>query len=192
VIIIAVESYLADIKNGDEKAFKAVFELYYQPLCNYLRGFTRDLSSAEDLAQMTFTALWKKREQIVIKSSLKSYLFKMGYHNFLQMHRTKERENKLITQLTFAALEVDFVEDDSIQTKKIEHLNHVIASLPPACRKVLELKQKGVKNTEISIQLDLSIKTVESHVRNAFKIIRKSFKNNPTFLLIIQNLFQSK
>ncbi|MCK0130844.1 sigma-70 family RNA polymerase sigma factor [Flavobacteriaceae bacterium F08102] len=177
--------YLAKIKEGDEKAFKAIFELYYEPLCSYLRSFTRDLSTAEDLAQMTFVTLWRKRAQIEIKSSLKSYLFKMGYNNFLQMHRNLVRENKLILSLTSEALEMTFIEDDSIQDLKIEQLNKIIQKLPPASRRVLELKQKGIKNTEISSQLDLSIKTVESHVRNAFKIIRKGFKNNPLFMMLL-------
>lgn len=183
---LGVDVCMTQIKNGDETAFKAVFELYYNPLCAYLRSLTLDLASAEDLAQMTFVTLWNKKETIEIKSSLKSYLFKMGYNNFLKMRRNRLREDKLIEALTIEALHIDFIEEEAIRNKKIEHLSRVIASLPPSCKKVLELKQKGVKNREISHQLNVSIKTVETHVRNAFKTIRKSFKNNPLYLLFIQ------
>ncbi|MGY0408462.1 MAG: RNA polymerase sigma factor [Polaribacter sp.] len=185
-----MDTYLDGIKKGDKKMFKAIFELYYMSIFTYLRSFTRDVATAEDLAQMTFFTLWEKREQLEIKSSLKSYLFKMAHHNFLQSRRYKTREDQLIIELTASSFSEGYIENENLETERIKQLNKAIENLPPACKRIIELKRKGVRNSEISMQLDVSIKTVESHIRNAFKTIRKSFKSPSFFTFIFKNSFR--
>ncbi|MFI1773667.1 RNA polymerase sigma factor [Thalassobellus citreus] len=184
-----MNEYLEGIKKGDQNAFKAIFELYYTPIFTYLRSFTRDVATAEDLTQATFATLWEKRTVLEIKSSLKSYLYKMAYNNFLQSYRHQTRKDKLIIDLTASAFSEHYIDNENMEAERIKQLNNAIETLSPACKRIIELKRKGVKNTEISDQLNLSIKTVESHVRNAFKVIRKNFKGTHFYTLIFKNRF---
>ena len=181
------------IKKGDKLAFKSVFELYYHSIYTYLISFTRDVSVAQDIAQNTFVVLWEKRETINIKSSLKSYLFKIAYNLYVQNYRDKKAYDKVLNELTFDALNNNFIEEDDYLSQKIKLLKVIIKKLPPQSRKILELKQKGIRNNVIAEQLNLSVKTIESHIYLSFKKIRNDFEEDNLFFILItyfkNNLF---
>ena len=50
--------------------------------------------------------------------------------------------------------------------------------LPEKCREVFILSRiEGLSNGEISVSLDISIRTVENQVYRAIKILKKNLKN---------------
>ena len=58
-------------------------------------------------------------------------------------------------------------------------VNNYINKLPKKCREVLVLSKKsGLTNIEISEVLNISVKTVESHISNAFKYLRSNIPDN--------------
>lgn len=178
------------IQQGDQKAFREIFNLYYQPLCAYIRTYTTDWHSAEEIVQKSFVVFWQKRKSITISTSLKSYLYKIAYNNFLQSQRKKKKEVSFIDNIKYEALEAETGQDQQILKEKIELLKKIIAQLPPRCKEVLELKQQGYKYREIADMLDISIKSVESQMRIAFKKIKDQFQEKDLFLIVIAPLFK--
>lgn len=168
---------IMDIKQGNERAFKTLFEKYYRPLCAYLRSFTPDPDSAEELAQTTFVKFWNKREQIEVHTSVKSYLFKMGYNSFLKTIRQKDKQASLLEKLKQEALQEEEDQAANHLQAAIERLRKSIETLPPRCQEILKLKLEGLKYQEIAEQLDISVKTVEAQMRIAFTKIRGDFKD---------------
>jgi RNA polymerase sigma-70 factor (ECF subfamily) len=58
-------------------------------------------------------------------------------------------------------------------------LNESISNLPKKCKEVFILSKKdGLTNIEIAEYLNISIKTVESHITQAFKLLKKSIPVN--------------
>ena len=58
-------------------------------------------------------------------------------------------------------------------------VNNYINKLPKKCREVFVLSKKsGLTNIEISEVLNISVKTVESHISNAFKYLRSNIPDN--------------
>ncbi|MDN3724162.1 RNA polymerase sigma-70 factor [Aequorivita sp. SDUM287046] len=179
---------IADIKQGNERAFKTLFEKYYRPLCAYLRSFTPDYDTAEELAQITFVQFWNKREDIEVHTSVKSYIFKMGYNSFLKTIRQKSKQSTLLEELKFKALEEEENRPENDLQAATEHLKKSIQTLPPRCQEILKLKLEGLKYQEIADQLNISIKTVEAQMRIAFTKIRDDFKDG-LILWILLNKF---
>ena len=67
--------------------------------------------------------------------------------------------------------------------KRTKKLIEIIEELPPKCKEILLLnKREGKKYHEIAEQLQISIKTVESQMRIAYKKIREGFSKAPLFL----------
>ena len=176
---------LAEIKQGNERAFKTLFEKYYRPLCAYLRSYTPDFDSAEELAQTTFVKFWNKREEIEVHTSVKSYLFRMGYHSFLKTIRQKNKRTSLLEELKYKALEEEEQRPENDLQAATERLKKIIETLPPRCREVLTLKMQGLKYQEIADQLNISIKTVEAQMRIAFNKIRDDFKDGLILWIIL-------
>lgn len=169
------EQLLLAIKEGDASAFETLFKKYYKPLCSYLRSYTNDLDSAQEIAQVSFVKFWDKKNDIEIHTSFKSYIFRMGYHQFLENLRQNQRRTTLLDELKHQAI----VEEESRPEKEIQaatkRLNSIVKTLPERCQEILNLRLQGYKYREIATRLDISIKTVESQMRIAFIKIREDF-----------------
>jgi RNA polymerase sigma-70 factor (family 1) len=165
-------SFLAHrLISGDSKAYYFLMEFYYQSLCAYAQSLCKDHDFAEDIVQNVFVKMWDKRKKINPDLSIKSYLYKSVYNEFIDQYR----KNKLVVYLEKKYFEaIDLVVD--IESEELEGLiklmNAEIENLPSKCREIFLMnKKEGLTHTEISEYLNLSIKTVEGHITRAFKIL---------------------
>lgn len=169
------EHLLIQIKQGNQRAFKIFFEHHYPALCTYLRIFTPDMDSAQELAQAVFVDFWSKRNEIEIHSSLKSYLYRMGYNLFLNGLRKRRMQASLLEELKFEALKEEEQQPEEQLSEAVERLKKIIETLPARCQEILKLKMQGLKYQEIADSLNISIKTVEAQMRIAYIKIREGF-----------------
>lgn len=138
-------SLIAQIKKGNTLAFKQLFDRHYHQLCYYLNTFTNDKDAAEDIGQLVFVDFWNKRDSITIHSSVKSYLYKMAYHQFLDGLRQKKKEATVLEQLKYEALQTISAPTEAELEQKNQRLWRVIENLPERCQEVLRLKMEGLK-----------------------------------------------
>lgn len=76
------------------------------------------------------------------------------------------------------ALEVRLHEGEDATARRIEKLKKIIEILPDGCREILTLnKMEGLKYREIAEKLNISVKTVESQMRIAYRKIREGFED---------------
>ena len=73
---------LSEIQRGGLKAFETLFRQYYAVLCAYGHKYV-DFHDAEEIVQDSLLWIWENRENLIIESSLSSYLFKMVHHKAL-------------------------------------------------------------------------------------------------------------
>ena len=164
------------IQKGDTQSFKKVFDLHYKTLCSYIVQFTNDMFEAEDIVQNTFINLWTKRETIKINSSLKSYFFRSAHNAYCDKYRKQKREERLLEVLKYEIIISKINEDDTLLSQKSQRIKVLVDKLPKRCKEILLLsKQDGLKQKDIALKLNISIKTVESQLRIAFQKIRKEF-----------------
>lgn len=175
---------LNQIKNDNQLAFKQLFDVYYPPLCAYLKNFTTDNLMIDELAQSTFVSFWKQRHKLEIKTSVKGYLFRMAYHRFLKVYENDRKKDKMLAAIKYDVLNDMFIEQEDELDARINQLKASIDALPKKNKEILLLKRQGYKNREISEELGLSIKTVEAHIRTAYKKIKEDFKNNHLILYL--------
>jgi RNA polymerase sigma-70 factor (ECF subfamily) len=155
----------------DEKAYDILMNSYYQSLCAYAQSLCHDQALAEDIVQNVFVRIWVKRKKINSDFSIKSYLYKSVYNEFI----TQYRKNKPVLYLEKKYFEaIDVVAE--IEPEELEGLiklmNAEIDNLPSKCKEIFLMnKKEGLTHTEISEYLNISIKTVEGHITRAFKIL---------------------
>lgn len=178
-------SLVGQIKEGNTLAFKQFFDRYYRPLCSYLINFTNDSHAAEDMAQLVFVDFWNKRDTIDIRSTVKSYLYKMAYNQFLTSLRKKKKETSVLDALKYEALQTITTPTEAELEQKSQRLWRVIEQLPERCQEVLRLKMEGLKYKDIAETLGLSVKTVESQMRVAFIKIREDYKEDLLLFLLV-------
>jgi RNA polymerase sigma-70 factor (ECF subfamily) len=165
------------VKKGNIKTFEVLFHRYYGFLCGYAEKFTQDRAIAEEIVQDFFVGFWEKREALKIDTSVKNYFFRSVKNrclNYLQHQKTKAKyAQKVLSETEIRDSDDDvFVEIDLAQ--KIEES---INSLPEKRKEIFRLsRQEGLKYTEIAKKLNISIKTVETHMSLAIKSLRDKLK----------------
>ncbi len=178
------------LRIDDEKAFDALFRAWYEPLVRYAFSFTEgDLDEAEELVQEAFVKLWAQRDTLEFQNSVKAYLYRMVHNqalNRLRAHRIHERYTQ--HQARQMAQEVEPPKDDPELQQRIRK---VLDMLPAQCRHVFELSRfEELKYREIAEQLNISIKTVETHMGKALRILRLELSEYLTLMLALIQFIQ--
>ena len=167
--------HFSDLQNTiqTEREFEILFKTYYKALYAYALAILKDDIAAEEIVQNVFLKLWERRQELLQKESLKSYLYKCVYHDSLNHIRHMKVRDKY-TEYTKQQhlLETD-VHERTI-AKELEHkLRHALNELPQQCRTVFQMSRfQNLKYQEIADALGISVKTVEVHMGKALKNLR--------------------
>lgn len=182
---------IKSLKKGEKSAYNYLVDTYHQRLCTYAYGLTRDYDLSEDIVQNVFVYIWKNRQKLKDQFSVKNYLYRAVYNEFIDQYRKKKAvtalEKKYIDALTQIT---EDQEEDSLE-KLLALVKQEIENLPPKCKQTFLLsKQEGLTNIEISEYLNISIKSVEAHITKAFSILRKTLGDKINGVLFL--LFELK
>lgn len=176
------------IKNGDETAFDQLFRTWYEPLVRYAFSFTDgDADEAEDIVQQVFVQFWQRRETIDFQHSVKAYLYKMTHNRALNRLRSQKVQGRFVEHQT---RQIAHETEPPPGVGELEKRFHeVLGELPPQCRQVFELSRfEELKYREIGDQLGISVKTVETHISKALRILRRELVEFLSAILLIINV----
>ncbi|MAZ26481.1 MAG: RNA polymerase sigma-70 factor [Cytophagaceae bacterium] len=181
------DSFLVDsLREGSENAYMVVIEKYGQKLYAYLVSLSGNKVVSQDLLQNVFLKLWEYKEKLQVDSSLKNYLYKTAYHEFIN-HYKRNHTRKLIEEKYHEALEKIIQEQDESRTEQVAYLLPLeIEKLSPRCQQVFMLsREEGLTNKEIARHLDISVKNVEAQITKAFKSIKEGLSEKYKMLLFL-------
>lgn len=166
---------IAAIKDGSQEGLKHLFDRYYADLVRYGAIITDRADVAEEIVQDIFIWLWEKREDLMITSNVKSYLMRAVKNrciNFLKSSYYRSIQSETTEQ---PGLSQTLQPVDDLQLGELmKLLSKAESLLPERTAAVFSMSRHlGLSNREIARELDISIKTVEYHISNALKEIRR-------------------
>ncbi|TRZ41979.1 RNA polymerase sigma factor [Robertkochia solimangrovi] len=166
---------IRSLNQSDKKAFIALVEKYQHPLFVYANSFVNNPMLAEDITQNVFIKVWEQRTKLNSEYSLKTYLYRSVYNEFINQYR-KEKSVSKVESIYLETLQSIIEEEEQENTDAVIALvRSAIELLPEKCKRIFELsKQEGLTNIEISEYLGISIKTVEKQITKGYKIIREN------------------
>lgn len=174
------------LKQGDEHAFGFLIEKYHRLLCTFAFSLSRDTGKSEDIVQNVFLKVWEQRTSLNAEYSLKSYLHKLTYNEFID--QTRKQKSMFSLEIKYAdTLNQWFEQKDLEQINTIMNIVKAeIDNLPPQCKKVFILsKQDGLTNQEISDYLKITKKAVEAQITKAFKLLRDKMGGDSKIILFL-------
>ena len=162
------------IKSDDKKAFEELFFDYYPKLTVFAKKYVRNMDTAKEIVQDFFVRLFESRGKLNIQTSLKSYLYSsvknscLNYLNQKKLHASHAENIRIQNKDSV----IDF--SDTMEQTELEYrIWQEVSGLPDQCKRIFNLSRKeGIKNKEIADQLDISIRTVETQISKALKILR--------------------
>ena len=166
------DQLFALLKKSNLEAFKTIYDRYFDQLDLFVRMQNINADEVKDILQEVFYRLWKKRRSIFIRKSLKAYLYRMTYNCMINMRKRNSGEKPLPDNTDSIITSID--NEDKLDNNI--DLEMAIMSLPAKIRPVFILKIfNDLSNKEIAQTLSISIKTVESHITQAYKILKNFF-----------------
>ncbi|WP_235296782.1 RNA polymerase sigma-70 factor [Portibacter marinus] len=168
----------------DRSAFREVFELYYNPLVNFIYSrYVKDYEISRDIVQSTFGKVWEKRDSINISTSIKSYLFQASRNRALDYIRSKtDHAIELQDDFRDYDLAEENVDIDARSFLIREQIVEAMKGMKPKMKKIFELnKFQGFSYEEIAADMEISKRTVESNMARAFAILRDKLKDSEIF-----------
>lgn len=186
--------YLQEVKSGNEEAFKAIFDQYYDGMCLYAESIIRNHQVSEEIVEDIFIYLWSNIGEMPILTSLKSYLYRSVHNNCLKFIEKEKSRNKHFEVADYLWEDADilfpFNEDiplSGIIIKEIEtKAEEVLQSLPDQCREIYILNRfKNLTYSQIAEKLDISVSTVKTQMGRAFQKFRENLKEYLPHLIFL-------
>lgn len=165
------------LHGGERAALEALFRTAYPALVRYARGLSAEGDpEAQDVVQDVFIRLWERRRTLDPERSIKALLYTMVRHRtFNQMRNATNRETLLQTMDTGKpAPSPDAQADAELLGAR---LRTWIDELPERRREAFRLSRfDGLSYEEIARVMEVSVRTVENHIRLALKHLRERLR----------------
>jgi RNA polymerase sigma-70 factor (family 1) len=169
------KNILLRIANGDESAFRLLFDKYHPKIYSLSMHITRSQTVAEDMVQEVFSKLWEKRKGLHEIEYINAWLRTIARNVCCDYLRRLAIERLAIGQLIVSknedalSPEVDFIDKE-----KRNLIEEAISALCPQQQKVYLLSNRyGMKQKDIALQLNISVHTVKEYKKLALRFIRR-------------------
>lgn len=168
------EELFALLKQGDDRAFDAIYNRYHGILFIHAYRLLQDKEEARDVIQDLFVGLWTKASCIELKSSLSGYLYKSVRNRVLDIVAHKKVESGYVESLQQFMREGEIITDHYMREQElISLIEREVSLLPPRMREVFELSRMGnMSHKEIAAKLRISDKTVKKQINYAIRALR--------------------
>ncbi len=168
------KNIIRHITRGDRKAFRAVFDEYFNALSAFGYKYVPDQFVVEDLVQEAFISFWEKREDFNHINAVKSFLYTSVRNKCLNhlKHQTvvQKHEKALVYELeSDHAFSSHVIEEETFNQLFTE-----IRNLPPSAQEIMLLALNGLKNQEIADELKVSVNTVKTQKKIAYSKLKEN------------------
>lgn len=167
------------VKTGDYCAFRELFNRHYRALCNYAMRVVVTREIAEEVVSDVFIKLWKNREQIEVHTSFQAYIYRAVRNQALdylklRLHRQYERDSLDSVQWNMSHADHFSPADEMSFNEFYNHIEGCIKELPRQCQLIFRLsREDGMRYRDIADKLNISVKTVETQMSRALKVLRE-------------------
>lgn len=175
---------MESIISGNRNAFDIFYKKEYNKVLFYATQYLHNHSIAEDIAQESFMALWKKRGILDSAFPIQPYLYSIVKNRCLNMLRKLANDRKLKDELLkreYKASIIALTDESSdvvIKFQLEEYIKKTFDELPEKVSNTFILNRiHGMTYQEIAESKDISIKVVEYHITQALKLFRKKLKD---------------
>ncbi len=146
------------------------------PLFGYALSLSGNHHTANDIVQEVFISTFEYRKKLNHKYSIESFLYKSTYNKFIDLYYKNKSRSKLHEQYRLILNQLLINPEEN--RLMLEKMRREIENLPKKIKHIFVLsKTNGYTNLEISETLGISVKTVESNITKAYKILKKKLEN---------------
>ena len=170
----------------DEAAFEQMFKTHFNRLHAYAFTILRDEIQAEEMVQQVFFKLWERNENLSLTGSISSYLYRAVHNESLNyIKHQKVRSNHQLNVAYSMKNEVEHPAKKIMASELEKKIHSALNELPEQCRTIFQMSRfDELKYREIADKLGISVKTVESQMSKALRLLRVKLVDFLIFILL--------
>lgn len=177
------ENIIRLIQKGDRKAFREIFDHFFNPLSSFGYKYVPDQFAVEDMVQEVFISFWEKRQDFHHINALKSFLYTSLRNKCLNYIKHLAVERKHEASLVYELESDQHFTNHVIEEEVFNQLLAEIKLLPDAAQEIMVLAMNGMKNQEIADELGISINTVKTQKKIAYSKIKDKMGHNTGMII---------
>lgn len=165
------EEIFKKLKNGDSAAIDELIKLYYNDILRYCCFRLRDRAAAEDAVQETFLKVFRFLKNYRHQGKFRAFLYQVAANTCTDFMRKKHWE--------MLPEEVRDEDQGIHQVEEKEDFLKLIQLLPQELEELVVLRfSQDLRLREIAQITGLPLRTVQSRLRRALKILKKEIEKN--------------
>lgn len=181
------KAVIAALQNDDlaEETFERFYKFYYKGLCAYA-GRMVPLAIAEEIVQTAMMWIWENRATLISELSLKALLFTIvrnkALHNAAHLKLRERVHHTILTKTESKYEDPNYYLGDELARL----FSEALARLPERYRKSFEMSRiEGKTHMQIAEELGIAPQTVNFHISEAMKRLKKDLKDYLPLLLLL-------
>ena len=182
------EDWFHLFKEGDERSFRKVFDLYYRSIMYYALKILQEDTYAEDVVSESFRKAWEYRDRFETLRHLENFLYFVTRNaciSYLRSDRVVQSTEKEWSRISADELEGSSpIELERVQTNLLAVIYQKLEELPGG--EILRMSYLEGKTTkEIARELNITENTVYITKSRSLKVLRSLLSKNDWLLCLL-------
>jgi len=189
LIAIDDRSMVKAVLAGEREIYRRLVEKYQGMVFAAISRITGPRPEVEDLAQETFLQAYRSLNCFRGEARFSTWLLRIAINKAIDFQRRRREEYKRLEgyarQLAFSPAPGDVPEEVVLARERQERLHGYLSLLPHHYRHVLKRHYlDGFSYREISHEAGVPVKTIESRIYRARKILRALWLEEEDYVLL--------
>lgn len=178
---------LLRIAEGDQAAFRNLFDLYKVRLFTFVVNLINSRADAEEIVQEIFIKLWEKRDSLAQVEHPGSYIYTIARNKTINHLEKIALDKKLVKQVWANMSQPENPTEDILHAHESQALIHqAVAQLSPQKQLIFNLsRHDGLTHEEIANRLGLSKSTIKNSIVEILKFIKAFLGRHSELLAIV-------
>ncbi len=172
--LVSEKLLLEKISQGDEYAFRQIFDLYKTKIYTFIVNFTHSKADAEEILQDTFLTLWQNRYTLTDIDHPRNYIYTVVRNKTYHYLKQASKSEKMLREIWAN------VKQDCNQTEDTLHFHESNKLIQDALRMLSDQKQRifrmsrydGLSHEQIAAETGLSKSRVKNIIVEVLKFIK--------------------
>lgn len=167
-----IQQYITQWLEGDDTVYRHIFDYYYPRLFPACYRSIRQREDCEEMVLNVFVNIWRHRAQLLQVADFEKYIFRSLRNQMADFQRRNILQTEDID--TCAPEKLGVINHPELSFKELESIYlNALDKLTEKQREVFLMSRKqGLSQKEIARQHNISVNTVNNHIKAAMKLIR--------------------
>jgi len=165
--------------DGDDQAFRAVFDYFRPRLLAASQKMVKNNLDAEELVMNVMLKIWQLRLKASDIERFDDYIFGIMRQQIAGLMRKRILETEPISDIPIEQL--GSISPPELSHREIlERYSAALLKLTQQQRKIfLMSREEEMGNHQIAAQTNLSVHTVNNHIKATLKVLKNEFRDHP-------------